>query len=277
MLKINGLSKKFKNKKVLDNICVELDSGIYGLLGPNGAGKTTFMRTITGVYDDKKTITYDYVVVDQKFIRNNIGYLPQKFSVLKEMTVYEGLEYIGQMKKIPIKELRTEIDEMLERVHLTEEKDKKVGKLSGGMLRRMGIAQALLGDPKIIIFDEPTTGLDPEERIRFKNIVRTISKDKIVIISTHIVDDVNALCNKIVVMNHGQILFNDEASKLKNVAKGYIYEVEEQQFDESLGMVLIQIKEEKEKKMCRVYSKNPVGEKIDEVGIEDGYICVLKK
>lgn len=276
MLSITKLNKSFRKKHILKNISISMEPGIYGLLGPNGAGKTTLMRSILGIYSVKGSIEFDDKEVNEKIIRQYFGYLPQKFGTLKTFSVYEALEYIGSLKNIKSSDLKEQIPQVLEKVNLLDEKKTKVKALSGGMLRRLGIAQMLLGNPRVLIFDEPTAGLDPEERIRFKNIIRRLEKDKIVIISTHIVDDVDALCDKIIVMDKGQILFADTANALKNVADGKIFEIDEKDFDETKDMILVSINERSGKKYCRVYSKNELYGKVLDTTIEDGYICTLK-
>ncbi len=201
MLEALNINKNFGRKKVIDNLSISLEPGIYGLLGPNGAGKTTLMRCLCGIYKDKRNkILFEGrdIYADSSYF-NTLGYLPQKFGLFKELKVKEGMEYIALMKGIPAGKIEDEIRRCLETVNLEDKFEDNAGSLSGGMTRRAGIAQALLGNPKVIVFDEPTAGLDPEERTRFKNAVFSLAEDKIVIISTHIVDDVAALCKKIII------------------------------------------------------------------------------
>ena len=158
MLTVDNLSKSFGKKTVLDNISVQLTHGVYGLLGPNGSGKTTFMRCVAGIY------RYNGRIITP----SNVGYLPQKFGAFRELTVYEVLEYFAELKGIPSNRQGKDIHDCLEDVNLWERHSDKVKTLSGGMIRRLGVAQALLGNPELILVDEPTAGLDPEERLRFK-------------------------------------------------------------------------------------------------------------
>lgn len=195
MLTVDNLSKSFGKKTVLDNISVQLTHGVYGLLGPNGSGKTTFMRCIAGIY------RYNGRIITP----SNVGYLPQKFGAFRELTVYEVLEYFAELKGIPSNRQGKDIHDCLEDVNLWERHSDKVKTLSGGMIRRLGVAQALLGNPELILVDEPTAGLDPEERLRFKNLISQHREDCTILISTHIVEDVEALCDHIIILSHGKI------------------------------------------------------------------------
>lgn len=193
---IDNLTKKYNKKVVLNNISFEFTNGIYGILGPNGAGKTTLMKCIIGLE------SYEGKVLN--ISQDDIGYLPQKFSLFKQLTVKEALLYISLLKNADEKR----IDDILNMVNLYEEKNTKIKNLSGGMVRRLGIAQAIVGNPKIIIVDEPTVGLDPKERIRFRNLLTRIADDRIVLISSHIVEDIESIADKIIVINEGQFLIS---------------------------------------------------------------------
>ena len=203
MLTIHNLTKKFGRKLVLDNISFSFDNGVYGLLGPNGAGKTTLMRCLTKLYNTKDGVIFynDVSITKDKEYLTHIGYLPQKFGLFKDLKVYEMMMLLANLKKVDSKQAKKMIYDSIKVVNLSDRINSRISTLSGGMIRRLGIAQALLDDPKIIIFDEPTAGLDPEERLRFKNIISEIKKDKIIIISTHIVEDVEAVCDKVAIMN----------------------------------------------------------------------------
>ena len=195
MLKINGLTKKFKKFKAIDSFSFEFNNGIYGLLGPNGAGKTTLLRCISKLYPvDNGVIFYNGQDINEnKDYLECIGYLPQLFGMYKDLSVKEMMLMMANLKNIDLNNSNREIERVIKVVNLEEKMNAKVSSLSGGMIRRLGIAQALLGKPKIIIFDEPTAGLDPEERLRFKNIISEIARNIIVIISTHIVEDIEAI------------------------------------------------------------------------------------
>lgn len=200
MIKIENVSKNFRRHKAIKGITCELDKGCYGLLGPNGAGKTTLLRCILGLYP-----VSEGVVSLQK--GEQIGYLPQRFGMFHELKVKEMMYYFAAAKKVSKEKREAEIERVLADVNLSEKAEEKVGHLSGGMQRRLGIAQAILGDPDILFLDEPTTGLDPEERSHFKEIIRKLAKDdKIIVISTHIVQEVEAVCDRVLIMKDGTLL-----------------------------------------------------------------------
>lgn len=204
MIEIKNIKMTFGKKAVLNNINLLFEPGIYGLMGPNGAGKTTLMRCIVGLLkprDGKIELNENY-----------IGYLPQHYGAFKDFTCFEMLDYYSTYRKQNIK--REEIEEVLKDVHLLQEKDKKIKNLSGGMLRRLGIAQAILGNPSIIVLDEPLVGLDPEERMHMKEVLKKYSEEKIIIISSHIVNDIENMCNKFIIMNNGIIAFNGTKNEL---------------------------------------------------------------
>lgn len=201
MLKVQNVYKKFRRREALHDVSFELEPGIYGLLAPNGAGKTTLLRCILDLYP----VTSGKVYLDGS---ERIGYLPQKFGVFRELKVCDMLYYFATVKKIPKKERKQEIQRVLKLVNLEERSEDRVSQLSGGMQRRLGIAQAVLGNPELLFFDEPTAGLDPEERTRFKHLIREIGSGRTIIISTHIVEDVESLCDRVLIMSKGKLLEN---------------------------------------------------------------------
>ena len=210
-LSINNLTKTYSNKvKALDNISLEIGKGMFGLLGPNGAGKSTLMRTIATLQSpDSGEINFNEIDVlkDQLSLRKILGYLPQSFGVYPKMSAEELLNYFALLKGISVKKEREElVNELLDITNLQDVKKKNVDGYSGGMKQRFGIAQLLLNDPKLIIVDEPTAGLDPAERQRFLNVLREVGTNCTVIFSTHIVDDVKELCNDMAILNGGRIL-----------------------------------------------------------------------
>lgn len=212
-LTISNLSKTYKNGvKAIDNVSIEIKSGMFGLLGPNGAGKSSLMRTIATLQDpDEGEVFLDDMNIhqDQLNFRKRLGYLPQEFGVYGKMSAEDLLHYFATLKGIAKKSERDAIvKRALEVTNLYEVRKKHVAKYSGGMKQRFGIAQLLLNDPKLIIVDEPTAGLDPTERQRFLNVLREIGTNNIVIFSTHIVDDVKELCTDMAILNGGQILMH---------------------------------------------------------------------
>lgn len=210
-LTINNLSLTYKNGfQAIKNISLDIKNGMFGLLGPNGAGKSSLMKTIVGLQKPTSgTLLFNDVdiVKNPDYIKQNLGFLPQDFGVYPKVSAYDLLEHIAILKGITDKNQRkNQILGLLEKVNLSDFAKKEVHTFSGGMKQRFGVAQALLGDPKIIIVDEPTAGLDPEERNRFNTLLNDISQEVIVILSTHLVEDVRNLCSEMAVMNHGQIL-----------------------------------------------------------------------
>lgn len=210
-LSINSLNLTYKNGfQAIDNISLEINTGMFGLLGPNGAGKSSLMKTIVGLQKPSSgNIFFNDVdiVKNPEFIKQNLGFLPQDFGVYPKISAYDLLEHIAVLKGITDRNSRKkQILDLLEKVNLSDFQKKEVHTFSGGMKQRFGVAQALLGNPKIIIVDEPTAGLDPEERNRFNILLNDISQDIIVILSTHLVEDVRNLCSEIAIMNHGKIL-----------------------------------------------------------------------
>ena len=209
-LNIDNISKTYPNGvQALKNVTIEIGNGIFGLLGPNGAGKSTLMRTIAALQDaDSGTIMLGDVdvVKDKQGLREMLGYLPQEFGVYPKVSAIDLLDHMAVMKGITDAKRREEqVDSLLYQVNLWESKDQKLGTFSGGMKQRFGIAQALLGDPKIIIVDEPTAGLDPMQRNRFHNLLSEIGENVVVILSTHIVDDVSDLCNDMAIILNGEL------------------------------------------------------------------------
>jgi ABC-2 type transport system ATP-binding protein len=214
MLILDEVSKTYSNGvKALDNISLKIDKGMFGLLGPNGAGKSSLMRTIATLQDlDTGSISFDGINVlnDKMGLRARLGYLPQEFGVYPEAYPAELLNYLAVMKGLKCsKERKQQVDELLELTNLSNHRTKKLGTFSGGMKQRFGIAQALILNPSLIIVDEPTAGLDPEERDRFLNLLSLVSDETTIILSTHIVSDISDLCPNFAIMNKGKVLLSD--------------------------------------------------------------------
>lgn len=275
MLQIEHLSKNFGRKQVLQDISYEFSTGIYGLLGPNGAGKTTLMRCVLNLYHTKPGCIRLEQEKNGTEKQDIIGYLPQKSGVFAGLTVEEQLQYFANVKNMPKKDWEEEITRVLDLVNLSEVRKVKGRKLSGGMVRRVGIAQALLNHPALIIFDEPTTGLDPEERMRFKHIVRELRKESIVILSTHIVEDVEAVCDEILILNHGKVIASGSQGSICDIAAGKVYELTEEQ---KLPEDYVEKETEADgETIYRVLTARAVPDVTEtRPNIEDGYICALK-
>ena len=211
MLSIKSLSKTYSNGvRALDNVSLEIPNGMFGLLGPNGAGKSSLMRTIATLQEaDAGSITFNGIDVlkDKDTIRKQLGYLPQDFGVYPKVSAEDLLTHFAVLKGLTESKQRTEVvNNLLKQVNLWDARKRKLGTFSGGMRQRFGIAQALIGNPKLVIVDEPTAGLDPEERNRFLNLLSEIGENVVVILSTHIVEDVTDLCPNMAIINKGQVL-----------------------------------------------------------------------
>ena len=222
-LEIRHVTKRYRDKMAAADVSLTLTAGVWGLLGANGAGKTTLMRMLAGILRPTEgQILCDGVEIGAlgAAYREKLGYLPQEFGFYPEFTVQDYLEYMAALKGLPRTEAARQIDALLERVSLTEVRRKKIIKLSGGMKRRVGIAQALLNDPEILILDEPTAGLDPGERVRFRNLLSEFAQDRIVLISTHIVSDVEYIAAENAVMKDGKIIAVDTTEGLVQQIEG---------------------------------------------------------
>lgn len=230
-ISINGVSHKYKKGQyALENINLEIGNGLFGLLGANGAGKSTLMRIMCSLLqptEGQVIMAGVDVSKDRYQARRLFGYLPQEFGVWKRRSVIEALDSLAALSGLTNKAERTKkLLPMLEAVGLEEVKDRKVNALSGGMLRRLGVAQALIHDPKIVVMDEPTVGLDPEERLRFRKLIAQLSKEKTIILSTHIVADLGASCNRLAMIHKGELMFHGEPANLIDKARGQVLELE---------------------------------------------------
>lgn len=225
VIEIQHLNKFYGKKQALCDVNLSINPGMFGLLGRNGAGKTTLMKTIATLLHKKSgDITVCGVPIEHtKDIRSMIGYLPQEFSLYPSMSVEEAMEYLALLSGLDKKERKDRIGLLLKKVNLAEHKHKKVKALSGGMKRRLGIAQALLNNPKVLIVDEPTAGLDPEERVRFRNLLSELAEDRIVILSTHIVGDIEATCEDIAILDGGRVLYSGTVGGLLTAAQGKVF------------------------------------------------------
>ncbi len=208
-LVIDRLTKQFQNKIAVDRVSLRLHSGVFGLLGTNGAGKTTLMRMLCGILQPTSgAITFDGMDVCEEGYRAILGYLPQDFGYYPEFTATDFLLYMAALKGLPKKSAKRKANELLELVGLQDVGRKKIKTFSGGMKQRLGIAQALLNDPKMLILDEPTAGLDPKERVRFRNLIQQIGKDSIVLLSTHIVSDIEHIADEVLMMKDGALIYH---------------------------------------------------------------------
>ncbi len=222
-LEVKNITKSYAKKRVLENVSMELSVGVYGLLGPNGAGKSTLIDSITGlVSPDKGEVIY--TDEDGAKLHQKLGFLPQYQSYYKNYSALEFLWYMCAIKNYKPSNVKKYCGELLEMVNLSDAGKKKIGAFSGGMKQRLGIAQALIGNPGVLIFDEPTAGLDPKERMRFRNIISSLGSEKIVILATHIVSDISCIANKIILLSKGKIMgFGTEQEIVSEIA-GKVWE-----------------------------------------------------
>lgn len=229
-LVIDRISKQYKSRIAVDRISVKLQKGVYGLLGANGAGKTTLMRVICGILKPTSgAVTFDGMDVNEESYRAILGYLPQDFGYYPEFSAMDFLLYMAALKGIPKVQAKRKAEELLELVSLQDVSRKKIKTFSGGMKQRLGIAQALLNDPKLLILDEPTAGLDPKERVRFRNLIESLGKDSIVILSTHIVSDVEHIADEILLMKSGQLIYQGKWDNEKgDLEEFYLKQFEEE-------------------------------------------------
>jgi len=231
-IKIENLNKIYTGGSyAIKNLNLDIPNGMFGLLGPNGAGKSTLMRILVTLMKPTNGKVYFNdleLSKNRREIRSMLGYLPQDFSFFSKLKTYEFLDYTARLSGMKNGTARRNaVDQMLEEVGLFEARDRNANKLSGGMKRRLGIAQALINDPQVIIVDEPTTGLDPEERIRFRNLLSTIStRDVIIILSTHIVGDISSTCDKMALLNRGNLAFTGSPEQLVKEAEGNVWQIQ---------------------------------------------------
>lgn len=229
MLIVQNVTKNFGKFNALKEINLEFHNGVYGLLAPNGAGKTTLIKMLTTLlFPTSGSILYngkDIIKLDEGY-REILGFLPQEFGYYKNYSPTAYLLYLAALKGIDRQTAKTRVQELLKLVALEDVANKKMKKFSGGMIQRVGIAQAMLNDPKILILDEPTAGLDPKERVRFRNLLTDLARDRIVILSTHIVSDVESIANEIIMIKDQQVLYQDSVSNICKKLAGLVYETE---------------------------------------------------
>ncbi len=279
MIAVKNLSKRFKRKEVLYSVNLQLDTRVYGLLGANGAGKTTLIRCMAGLYEPRQgeVLYHNEPIHKSKSFHQDLGYLPQAFGMFQELTLYEMMDYICSLKGIAKSKCGGEITKALTYVNLENKAGDRIKTLSGGMVRRAGIAQAILGDPKVMLLDEPTAGLDPGERARFKNMVSELKKDRMILISTHIVEDVDACCQSVIVIDEGRVLFNGSCEELRNVAVNKVYQINEADSDNISGeKFILKISEIEGKIYHRILTKENQDYISEKPTLEDGYICLVK-
>jgi ABC-2 type transport system ATP-binding protein len=283
-LTIRDLSKTYPNGvRALQEVSLDISTGMYGLLGPNGAGKSTLMRTLATLQEaDSGTVALGDIDVlkDKDAVRRVLGYLPQEFGIYPRISATDMLDHLATLKGIPANKRKELVSTLLQRVNLWEHRKKAVSSYSGGMRQRFGIAQALIGDPKLIIVDEPTAGLDPGERNRFYNLLSEIGENVIVILSTHIVDDVKELCSNMAIINHGQVLYAGSPDAALQQLEGQIWEkaISKAELDAYQSCFrVISSKLVAGKPIIHILSHNNPGEgfKSTEAGLEDVFFAKI--
>lgn len=280
-ISIQGVGKTYKTGKIaLKKISIEITSpNMIGLVGPNGAGKSTLMKLlVAALLPTTGSISFNNepLYKKEKVLKSILGYLPQSFGLYDELTVWQFLDYMAALKGI--KNPKDAIEKVINETNLDEKKNAKIKTLSGGQRQRVGIAQALIGNPKLLILDEPTVGLDPEERIKFRNLFSKYAQDKIVILSTHIIEDVQSICNRIIVINEGMILFDGRPDELIQAANGHVGIIEQ---EESLGdkdcKITARINTARGV-MCRIVADTlpPFAQPV-EPSLEDAYMFLIER
>ncbi len=281
---IEGLTKDYGQVRALDDVSLHIGGGMFGLLGPNGAGKTTLMRILTTVLlPTSGRVTIDGVDVVRKpgWVRQRLGYIPQNFDFYGSLTAFGVLDYVAAMKDIPASDRPEQVEAVLREVRLAEAAGRKVGGFSSGMKQRLGIAQALLDESELLVVDEPTAGLDPEERIRFRNMLARLSRERSVILSTHIVADVEASCSGLAVLDRGRIVYTGTPRDLRERARGMVWQVdvgtEAWPRLEARYPVLGSRIRDGQMEARLLSSEPPPGHpKPLEPGVEDGYVAVMQ-
>lgn len=282
-IEIKNLNKFYGSKQALYNVSLTIEQGMLGLLGKNGAGKTSLMKTLATLLHKKDgRITVCGIPIENpKEIRKITGYLPQEFSMYPSMSVSQAMNYLGILSGLNATERASRIDTLLKKVNLSQHKSKKIKALSGGMKRRLGIAQALLNNPKVLIVDEPTAGLDPEERIRFRNLLSEVAEERIVILSTHIVEDIEATCENIAILDGGKILYSGTVKELVQSATGKVFtKIADSRELPKLKkeLAITSMHPQRDKVYIRFLSNSPVADaQAKEPNIEDAYILYLKE
>lgn len=273
-LTAKNLYKKFGRHPILKDLNLELEDGIYGLLGPNGAGKTTLLKCLVGIYPTPtNTVTFNEMDANKRTYRDTIGYLPQHYHAFQEFSVEEMLLFYCKAKGMKKTDMLNEVDNAIDKTNLETERHKKAAKLSGGMLRRLGIAQCLLGNPPFIVMDEPTVGLDVEEQINIQTVISDFPKASVTIMSSHIVADLEHSCDKIIVMNEGRIITCDTAENIACHAQNKTYEIPQQELSHlKCDYMVVKAKD----KTVRIISKNKLDADVAAPTLEEGYLCLIK-
>lgn len=283
-IELRDIHKTYGKQEVLKGVSVAMENGVYGLLGKNGAGKTTLINIFLGLLkaDSGKVIMdeRDVAGMGSQFY-SNIGYLPQYPRFYREFSVQEFMEYMCVLKGVPGGEGKERIRELLDKVNLSDSRGKKVGALSGGMRQRLGIAQAMVNLPKVLILDEPTAGLDPQERIRFRNLISEFAEGRIVLLVTHIVSDVEYIASQVIIMDQGEIIHKGRIEELERTLEGKVWQVttrEEKRFLREEGIIISNIRREGKDVHIRMISEEKPDQSAVSVGanLDEVFLCCCK-
>lgn len=283
-LDIQNVSKKYSRDKYgLKDFSLTIENGILGLLGPNGAGKSTLLKMIATVSKPTKGHIYldeNNIVKNPNVMRKQLGFLPQDFGVYANLNAFEFLEYLAALKGVGGNDLKQRITLLLENLNLIDTAHRPIGSYSGGMKQRIGIAQALLNNPDVVIFDEPTVGLDPEERVRFRNLISNLAQNCIVILSSHIVSDIDTIADKVVIMKNGALVSQGDQEDIINLVKDHVFETS---IDKAFlpnfknQHLVVSTTRKQEKLTVRYISQNPVeNSKKQTANLEDAYLYLTK-
>lgn len=283
-LLINQLSKRYtKDKYGLQNFSFSVNQGILGLLGPNGAGKSTLLKmiaTISKPTEGSILLNDQDIIAQPNYMRQQLGYLPQDFGVYPNLNAFEFLNYIAAMKGIGGPGLKTRIQSLLEGLNLMETAKKPIGSYSGGMKQRVGIAQALLNEPKVVIFDEPTVGLDPEERVRFRNLISELADKSIVILSSHIVSDIDTIADQVAIMKAGSLIAMDYPEEIIAKVRDKVFEIDipkAQASDFKEKHMVVNTTRKKDEIRVRYIADQPAPNSLQaEASLEDAYLFLTK-
>jgi ABC-2 type transport system ATP-binding protein len=285
MIEITSLTKTYRGGvKALDGISLEIGTGMFGLVGPNGAGKTTLMRILAGLLRPTagRVLAFGHDMNSSSgrmAAKASLGYLPQELGLYPNLNAYEFLDYMAILKGVTDSGQRKEqIDELLEKVRLSDVAKRRLKTYSGGMKRRIGIAQALLGDPRLLIVDEPTSGLDPEERVRFRNLLADMALERTIILSTHIVEDISQSCNDLAVMRSGRVIFRGSPASLIERARGHVWTITSSGARPNSGLTLVSTLQLASGVQYRVVG-DPSPEyraTLIEPSLEDGYMWLMQ-
>ena len=283
-LDIQNVSKKYsRNKYGIKGFSITIEKGILGLLGPNGAGKSTLLKMIATVHKPTEGViclNKKNILKDPNYIRKQLGFLPQDFGVYPNLNAFEFLEYMAAMKGVGGNNLKPKISQLLEGLNLIDVAKKPIGSYSGGMKQRVGIAQVLLNNPKIVIFDEPTVGLDPEERVRFRNLISDLANDCIVILSSHIVSDIDTIANKVAIMKNGALITHGDQEDIIQNVKEKVFETTIEKYDLAAfktQQIVVSTYRKNNQLVVRYIANSPVENSIKKTAnLEDAYLYLTK-